>query len=64
VNESYRVQASSLDVIKVAVPESGRAKCPYDPTSAYAFVHSGKLFIASFLVCFFCRVIAFIHYQL
>jgi len=36
------VQASTLDVVRVAQPQSGRAKCPYDPTSVYAFVYSGK----------------------
>jgi len=36
------VQASTLDVVSVAAPQSGRAKCPYDPTDVYAFVYSGK----------------------
>ena len=36
------VQASTLDVINVAHPHSGRAKCPYDPNDVYAFVYSGE----------------------
>jgi len=35
------VQATTLDVMGVARPLSGRAKCPYDPTAVYAAVHSG-----------------------
>ena len=44
------IQASTLEVMSVAVPQSGRAKCPYDPTDVYAFVYSGTLY---YLVAFY-----------
>jgi len=47
------MQASTLEVVKVAAAESGRAKCPYDPTSVYAFVYSGTAKNHCFVFVFF-----------
>jgi len=47
------MQASTLDVVRVAGPQSGRAKCPYDPSAHYAFIHSGihALFLHITYIC-------------
>lgn len=38
--QEFYLNASTLDVVSVAQPHSGRAKCPYDPTAVYAFIYS------------------------